>query len=131
LTVQVLPGSELGLRVEFDTVVFDHSDIETLIDRLQWVLATMASEPNRRLSAIDLLGSDGDARVKELANQAALIQSAPEPVSVPALFAAQVAHSPAAVALVCGERSWTYRELDEAANRVAQLLVARGAGPGG
>ncbi|WP_156656064.1 non-ribosomal peptide synthetase, partial [Mycobacterium sp. 852002-51971_SCH5477799-a] len=130
LTVQVLPGSELGLRVEFDTGVFDRSDIETLIDRLHWVLAAMASAPNRRLSAIDLLGSDGDARLKELGNQAASLQSAPQRVSVPALFAAQVARSPEAVALVCGERTWTYLELDESANRLAQLLAARGAGPG-
>ncbi|MEE2855521.1 MAG: amino acid adenylation domain-containing protein, partial [Actinomycetota bacterium] len=130
LTVQVLPGSELGLRVEFDTGVFDHSDIETLIDRLQWVLVAMASEPHRRLSAIDLLGSDGNARLKELGNQAASTRSAPEPVSIPALFAAQVARSPESVALVCGERTWTYRELDQSANRLAQLLVARGAGPG-
>ncbi|OBH58228.1 hypothetical protein A5686_24940 [Mycobacterium sp. E2479] len=130
LTVQVLPGTGLGLRVEFDTGVFDHSDIETLIDRLQWVLGAMAAEPNRRLSAIDLLGSDIAARMRELGNGAALIQPAPDPVSVPALFGAQVARSPQAVALVCGERTWTYGELDEAANRLAQLLAARGAGPG-
>ena len=35
-----------------------------------------------------------------------------------------------AVALRCGERSWTYRELDEASNRLAHLLAAHGAGPG-
>ena len=46
------------------------------------------------------------------------------------LFAEQVAHAPEAVALVCGERSWTYRELDEAANRLAHLLVGQGVGPG-
>ncbi|EUA07792.1 AMP-binding enzyme family protein [Mycobacterium xenopi 4042] len=52
------------------------------------------------------------------------------PVSVPELFAAQVARSPQAVALSCGDVCMTYRELDEAANRLAHLLVGYGAGPG-
>ena len=51
-------------------------------------------------------------------------------MSIPALFAAQVARAPEAVALVCGEVSWTYRELDEAANRLAHLLSGQGVGPG-
>src|SRR5262249_6044410 len=51
-------------------------------------------------------------------------------VSIPVVFAAQVAGTPEAVALTCGERSWTYRELEEAANRLAHLLVAQGVGPG-
>ena len=51
-------------------------------------------------------------------------------VSVPVLFAAQVARTPEAVALTFEGRSMTYRELDEASNRLAHLLVARGAGPG-
>ena len=41
-----------------------------------------------------------------------------------------MARSPEAVALVCGESRWTYRELDEAANRLAHLLAGHGAGPG-
>ena len=34
------------------------------------------------------------------------------------------------MALTCGGRSWTYRELEEAANRLAHLLAGQGAGPG-
>ena len=51
-------------------------------------------------------------------------------MSVPVLFAAQVARAPEAVALTCGDRSMTYRELDEASNRLAHLLTGYGAGPG-
>ena len=63
-------------------------------------------------------------------NRAVLTQPAPAPVSIPVLFAAQVARSPEAVAMSCGGRSWTYRELEEAANRLAHLLAAHGVGPG-
>ena len=47
---------------------------------------------------------------------------------MPALFAAQVARAPQAAAISCAERSWTYRELDEAANRLAHFLADHGAG---
>ena len=51
-------------------------------------------------------------------------------VSIPALFSAQVADTPAAVAVSCGDRSLTYRELEQAANRLAHLLAGHGVGPG-
>ena len=51
-------------------------------------------------------------------------------MSIPVLFAAQVARTPEAVALTFEGRSMTYRELDEAANRLAHLLAGHGAGPG-
>ena len=51
-------------------------------------------------------------------------------MSIPVLFAAQVARAPEAVALSCGGRCMTYRELDEASNRLAHLLTGYGAGPG-
>ncbi|WP_083134357.1 non-ribosomal peptide synthetase, partial [Mycobacterium branderi] len=50
--------------------------------------------------------------------------------SVPVLFAEQVARAPEAVAISCQGRSVTYRELDEASNRLAHLLVGRGVGAG-
>ena len=130
LAVQALPGHELGLRVEFDSDVFDTDSIETLIERLQRVLVAMTADPARRLSAMDALDEREHARLDEVGNRAVLTQPAPAPVSVPVLFAAQVARSPEAVALTSGEDSWTYRELEEAANRLAHLLAGQGVGPG-
>ncbi|MFH9083699.1 AMP-binding protein [Streptomyces sp. NPDC017673] len=37
---------------------------------------------------------------------------------------------PQAPALVCGDRSWSFGELDRATNRLASALTARGLGPG-
>lgn len=44
-------------------------------------------------------------------------------------FAAQVARTPEARALIAGERTLTYRELDEQSNRLAHRLQALGVGP--
>jgi amino acid adenylation domain-containing protein len=62
----------------------------------------------------------------EWGNRAVLTELGGAPVSIPEAFAAQVTRAPDAVAVTCGERSWTYREIDEASNRLAHLLISQG-----
>ena len=116
--------------MEFRTDVFDADSIEALIERLERVLVAMTADPSRRLSSVDLLDAGEHARLDESGNRAVLTQPATAPVSIPVLFAAQVARTPEAVALSCEGRSMTYRELEEAANRLAHLLAGQGVGPG-
>jgi amino acid adenylation domain-containing protein len=120
----------IGGRVEFRTDVFDAASIEALIGRLQRVLVAVTADPGRPLSSVDLLDADEHARLDRWGNRVALSLPAPPPVSIPVVWAAQVARTPAVVALICGECSWTYREVEEAANRLAHLLSGYGAGPG-
>ncbi|MDR3661826.1 MAG: amino acid adenylation domain-containing protein, partial [Mycobacterium sp.] len=130
LTVQAMPGQELGLRVEYDAEVFDGADIDALIGRFERVLVAMTTEPTRRLSSVELLDADEQSRLDEIGNRAVLAEPAAESVSIPVLFAAQVERTPAAVAVTCGDRALTYRELDEASNRLAHLLIGLGVSPG-
>ena len=77
LTLQALPGAELGLRVEFDTDVFDAASIEALIGRLKRVLVAMTADPTRRLSSVDVLDAGEHARLDGWGNRAVLTQPAP------------------------------------------------------
>ena len=120
----------IGGAVEFRTDVFDRQSIETLIERLGRVLVAMTADPGRRLSSIDVVDEAEHARLDGWGNRAVLTRPVSTPVSIPVVFAAQVARTPDAVALSCGALSMTYRQLDEASNRLAQLLAARGVGPG-
>ncbi|WGI33265.1 AMP-binding protein [Mycolicibacterium aubagnense] len=105
-------------------------DVVQLADQLDRVLTAMTADPAQRLSALPLLGSPAQDRLAEFGNWAALDIDTAAPVSIPALFADQVARVPAAVALSGDGRTLTYQELDRASNRMAQLLADRGAGPG-
>ncbi|MCD2119456.1 non-ribosomal peptide synthetase [Rhodococcus pyridinivorans] len=53
----------------------------------------------------------------------------PRAVLLPQLLAAAVERDPAATAVVFGDRSLTYAELDAASSRTARLLINRGVGP--
>ena len=123
----------IGGAVEFRTDVFDTASIEALVARLGRVLAAMTTDPERTLSSLDLLDAGEHARLDEIGNRAVLTRPAATTtpgVSVPELFAAQVARTPEARAVTCAGRSMTYRDLDEAANRLAHLLADQGVGPG-
>uniref|UniRef100_UPI0005F0B8F4 non-ribosomal peptide synthetase n=2 Tax=Mycobacterium kyorinense TaxID=487514 RepID=UPI0005F0B8F4 len=120
----------IGGTVEFRTDVFDVVGVEVLVGRLERVLVGMAADPGGRLSAVDVLGEVERARLGVVGNWGVLSASVASVVSVPVLFGAQVARAPEAVAVSCGAVSVTYRELDEASNRLAHLLVGRGVGAG-
>jgi amino acid adenylation domain-containing protein/non-ribosomal peptide synthase protein (TIGR01720 family) len=120
----------IGGAVEFRTDVFDAASIEALIERLARVVVAMTADPGRRVSSVDVLDEGEHARLDEVGNRATLTQPVAAPMSIPVLFAEHVARAPEAVAVTFDGRSLTYRELDEAANRLAHLLVGQGVGPG-
>ena len=130
LTLQAMPGAELGLRFEFDTDVFEVDSIRALFTRFERVLVAMTADPTAPLSSVEVLDDGERARLDELGNRAVLAAPAPPAVSVPELFAGQVARRPDAVAVTFGGLSLTYRDLDAAANRLGHLLSGHGAGPG-
>ncbi len=129
LSVMALPGRELGLRVEYDTDVFDAVGIEKLTERFQRVLSEMTADSTRRLMALDVVDEAEHELLDAWGNRSVLSRPGTGK-SIPGMFAAQVARTPDAAALSFEGRSMTYRELDEAANRLAHLLIEEGAGPG-
>ena len=89
----------------------------------------MAADPTRRLSSIDVLDEREHVRLDEIGNRAVLTQPAIG-VSIPELFAAQVFARLRRWPISHAGRSMTYRELDEASNRLAHLMLGQGVGPG-
>jgi non-ribosomal peptide synthetase component F len=120
----------IGGVVEFRTDVFDAASIEVLAARLRRVLEAMAADPGRHLSGIDVLDDAEHAQLDGWGNRAALSEPAPVRLSIPEVFAEQVAATPEATAITFAGQSLTYAELDEASNRLAHYLVDRGVGPG-
>ncbi|GGZ04608.1 hypothetical protein GCM10010385_62660 [Streptomyces geysiriensis] len=112
--------------LDFRTDLFDHGTAQALVDRFVRVLADAAAHPDRPLSRIDVLGPRERHRVVEEWNATA---KGLAPATLPDLFERHVRERPDAEAVVLGDESLTYARLNERANRLARLLVERGAGP--
>lgn len=118
-------GSEASLEV--DTARLPVEACAAMLGRLEAYFGDFALDGTRRAA---------DLRIMSEAEELATIHHCNE-TTVPfdrsalihRLIADQVARTPDAVALVCEDRSLTYRELDRQANRVAHVLLGRGAGP--
>ncbi|MBO0882096.1 MAG: AMP-binding protein, partial [Mycobacterium sp.] len=134
IAVNIYPGlGEGSPRVEFawnpnrysaDDIARHITRLELLLDRL------LVADGSLVVGEVSLLDAGERARLDGWGNRAVLTQPARTAASIPALWAAQVGRRPEEVAVTCGERRWTYREVDEAANRLAHFLVGRSVGPG-
>ncbi|WP_232376105.1 non-ribosomal peptide synthetase [Amycolatopsis aidingensis] len=122
-----LDSGQLTGRLEYATELFDAETIASLADRLGLLLAAVTADPDRPLREVEVLTA-GERRLVLTG-----FNDTREPVqeaSLPALFRRMVAGQPAAVAVVDGADTVSYRELNARANRIARLLRARGIGPG-
>ncbi|MGW6577549.1 amino acid adenylation domain-containing protein, partial [Streptomyces sp. NPDC054945] len=121
-------GAPAGLRGVLIAAadLFEPATVERLAGRLAFVLETVANDPDRLLSGVDVLGQVERRRLLvEWNGTAAEVPAA----TIPELFEAQVARTPDAVAVVADGVEVSYAELDARANRLARLLVGRGVGP--
>ncbi|MFG3107536.1 amino acid adenylation domain-containing protein [Streptomyces tendae] len=112
--------------LEYATDLFARSTAESLVDRLLRVLRAVAADPAVRLSAIDLI--DGKERQRVLTDWNPTDTDTTTD-TLPELFEAAVRRSPDAPALLSADRTLSYRELADRADRLAQRLRALGAGP--
>jgi amino acid adenylation domain-containing protein len=127
LTVQVMPGAELAVRILFDRRRFASATVVRMLGHLNNILAALSADLERPLRSVPLLGAAEHHQVLREWNGAA--EAEPGVRCLHEGFAEQAAWTPAAEAVVCGEDRLTYGELDRRANRLAHRLRRLGVGP--
>ncbi|MGK3988241.1 amino acid adenylation domain-containing protein [Sorangium sp. So ce136] len=127
LTLAVLPGSQLQLRLSYDRQRFDEEAASRLLGLVEAALRQLVSRPEARVGELSLLGELESRRVVTEWN--ATERAYPDERRVHELFEAQAEQTPDAVAVLFDERRLSYRELNARANQLAHALRRRGVGP--
>jgi len=119
-------GIEAG--IEYNTDLFERPTIERMLRHLQRLLESVCTKPDIALVDIDLLDAGERHQVLNTFNASDVDFGLP--ACVHELVEQQVAKTPAQTAVIFGEESLSYAELDRRANTLAGHLQDLGAGPG-
>ena len=121
-------GTPAGISgvLEYATDLFDRSGMEGLAERLVRLLEAALLAPDRPIGRLDILSAAERRTLLTEWNATGRVLPA---ATLPQLFAAQAAKTPAAAAVVCDAGTLSYGELELRANQLAHHLRALGVGP--
>lgn len=121
-----MPGAAGALvEAEYLVEVLDRPLVEQLLEHYAVLLDGMLDSPDTPLSTARVM-SDADAdRLRRASAGARFVTPA---ATLPALVAERAALTPDAVAVVYEGRRYSYREINQEANRLAHWLIERGIG---
>ncbi|MEU8894201.1 amino acid adenylation domain-containing protein, partial [Streptomyces sp. NPDC048442] len=116
----------LDALAEFAVDLFDRETVESVVERFVRVLRAVVADADRRIADVEILAEGERDRLLYGWNDTGRVSPG---LLVPELFEAQVVCAPDAPAVSWGEVELSYAELNGRVNRLARLLVGRGAGP--
>ncbi|MYT20130.1 AMP-binding protein, partial [Streptomyces sp. SID7760] len=116
----LLYPDRFALNVEYASDLFDAATVTRFAGHVGRVLEAVVADPERAVGRLELLSA---SEYEELAEAAGTAVAAPaQPFTV--------AGAPDSVALLCGDESLTYAELDGLTGGLARALAASGVRPG-
>lgn len=110
-----------SLAIEYRTALFDAPRIERMVTHFRRLLESIVQAPDDILPRLDYMPAEE--------RQALIDLGTPAPRPLPAVgvdeaISLMAARYPDGVALECDGKSWTYQELDAAADALARNLIA-------
>ena len=115
---------EILLNIQYSSKLFKLETIERLIGHLVQILETVTKDVNISLAEIELLTEEEKKKLLDEFNDTHF--DYPRDKTIQQLFEEQVERTPDNTAIVFEDRSLTYRELNERANRLAITLREKG-----
>lgn len=122
--VEIYTGKEIVIKLSYNENMYDKDVIERIQRHFEKVIDSIIKNNNVLVKEIHILSEE--ERHKLLYEFNDTYVEFPKDKVVHKLFEEQVEKTPDAIAVVCDDRSLTYRELNERANRLARTLRDKG-----
>ncbi|MEV4342295.1 amino acid adenylation domain-containing protein [Streptomyces sp. NPDC049590] len=109
---------------EYSTALFEPVTVDRLAERLDLLARSVTDDPDRELGALPVLTQDETGHLRQVN---ALAEDGPQPHrTLHGVLEDAARRWPRNIAVEAPDRHLTYRQLDEAANRLAHHLLALG-----
>jgi pristinamycin I synthase-3/4 len=125
LALMIAPDDRLHVRLDHDPARFTAEDAAGIASRFIRLLESAVAQPDVPWHQLDLFLAGERRAILEEFNDTLLPLRA---TTMVAIFEERVAQAPQAIAIVQGEYSMSYSELNGRANRLAHCLIERGVG---
>ncbi len=124
-TIYVIPGDKsIKFELVYSTDLFTRERMIEMMDQYRYLLEQAAADPRKVISQFSLVTPSAEAILPDLKQ----ILGDKWYGAVHDLFTKKAAENPRHTAVVDKDEQWTYAELNERANRLANYLKAQGVG---
>ncbi|MFJ6206412.1 non-ribosomal peptide synthetase [Bacillus pumilus] len=127
LNVLVYPGETWTLKIKYNAIAFEEKIIENISKHLTNLMKQIIQNPDVRLHEVTCITEEEKQQI-EAWNQTE--RDYPKHLSIPELLNERMKAQPDHLALVEGDRTFTYEELGQEIRRLAGSLVENGVQPG-
>ncbi|WP_072731090.1 non-ribosomal peptide synthetase, partial [Paenibacillus sp. NAIST15-1] len=117
----------MSLTFTYAADLFDRATIEQWASYFKVLLESAVLDPKQRLADLPLLDEEARQRMQAYTQGASM--NCCDEHTLDQWYAKQARRTPDRYAVICGESRMTYKELNEQADRLAELLLDRGVGP--
>lgn len=124
LTWEFVENDTLELSIAFNADLFREQTIQRMIHQYIHLLKQVLAQPHKRIAEFELVTQEEKEQILTVFNQRTRVELNHQ--SVLELFAEQVQRNPNQVAIVDGDASISYQELDYESNQLAHLLRRKG-----
>ncbi|KRF09858.1 non-ribosomal peptide synthetase [Paenibacillus sp. Soil787] len=128
LNIVVAPGAEMGIKLSFNAAVYSAEWMNSIEGHMKQIIAQVVADPQVLLKQIEIVTEQEKRQILHSFNDTEIRYPQDQEQTLHVLFEKQAEKTPDQAAIVCGDLSMTYRELNERANRLARVLREKGVG---